>query len=71
MTIVGQFRDRRRPDRFVWIRGFPNGAPDRIESIAADSTLSGHLPTILDLEPTPRSRLGNLLRRTGGGDRVE
>jgi len=22
MTIVGQFRDRRRPDRFVWIRGF-------------------------------------------------
>jgi hypothetical protein len=24
MTIVGQFRDRRRPDRFVWIRGFAN-----------------------------------------------
>ena len=24
MTIVGQFRDRRRPDRFVWIRGFPD-----------------------------------------------
>jgi hypothetical protein len=24
MTIVGQFRDRRRPDRFVWIRGFSN-----------------------------------------------
>jgi hypothetical protein len=22
MTILGQFRDRRRPDRFVWIRGF-------------------------------------------------
>jgi hypothetical protein len=22
MTIVGQFRDRHRPDRFVWIRGF-------------------------------------------------
>jgi hypothetical protein len=22
MTIVGQFRDRRRSDRFVWIRGF-------------------------------------------------
>jgi hypothetical protein len=22
MTIVGQFRDRRRADRFVWIRGF-------------------------------------------------
>jgi hypothetical protein len=25
MTIVGQFRDPRRPDRFVWLRGFPNG----------------------------------------------
>jgi len=24
MTIVGQFRDRRRPDRFVWLRGFPS-----------------------------------------------
>ncbi len=22
MTIVGQFRDLRRPDRFVWVRGF-------------------------------------------------
>ena len=22
MTVVGQFRDRRRPDRFVWLRGF-------------------------------------------------
>ena len=26
MTIVGQFRDRRRPDRFVWIRGFSDMA---------------------------------------------
>jgi hypothetical protein len=24
MTLVGQFRDRRRSDRFVWLRGFPN-----------------------------------------------
>jgi hypothetical protein len=24
MTVIGQFRDRRRPDRFVWLRGFPN-----------------------------------------------
>ena len=22
MTVIGQFRDRRRPDRFVWLRGF-------------------------------------------------
>lgn len=24
MTLIGQFRDRRRPDRFVWLRGFPD-----------------------------------------------
>jgi uncharacterized protein YciI len=24
MTVVGQFRDRHRPDRFVWVRGFPD-----------------------------------------------
>ncbi|HKE55806.1 MAG TPA: NIPSNAP family protein [Pyrinomonadaceae bacterium] len=24
MTLVGQFRDRRDPDRFVWLRGFAN-----------------------------------------------
>jgi len=24
MTVLGQFCDRRRSDRFVWIRGFPN-----------------------------------------------
>ena len=24
MTLVGQFRDRRRADRFVWLRGFSN-----------------------------------------------
>jgi hypothetical protein len=24
MTIVGQFRDRKREDRFVWVRGFPD-----------------------------------------------
>jgi hypothetical protein len=24
MTVIGQFRDRRRADRFVWLRGFPD-----------------------------------------------
>lgn len=24
MTLVGQYRDRRRPERLVWIRGFPD-----------------------------------------------
>lgn len=26
MTVVGQFRDRERADRFVWVRGFPDMA---------------------------------------------
>lgn len=26
ITVVGQFRDRRRPDRFVWVRGFADMA---------------------------------------------
>lgn len=26
MTIIGQFRDRHRPDRFVWMRGFEDMA---------------------------------------------
>jgi hypothetical protein len=26
MTVIGQFRDRQRPDRFVWMRGFPDMA---------------------------------------------
>src|SRR6185369_9459196 len=24
MNVIGQFRDRRRADRFVWLRGFPD-----------------------------------------------
>jgi hypothetical protein len=24
MTVIGQFRDRHRPDHFVWLRGFPD-----------------------------------------------
>ena len=24
MTVIGQFRDQERPDRFVWLRGFPD-----------------------------------------------
>jgi ribosomal 50S subunit-recycling heat shock protein len=24
ITVIGQFRDRRRADRFVWLRGFPD-----------------------------------------------
>jgi len=34
MRLVGQFRDLDRPDRFVWIRGFPD-MPSRAESLQA------------------------------------
>ena len=34
MRLVGQFRDAERPDRFVWIRGFPD-MPSRAESLQA------------------------------------
>ncbi|MGH6870145.1 MAG: NIPSNAP family protein [Rhizomicrobium sp.] len=34
ITLIGQFRDRDRPDRFVWLRGFP-GMESRAASLAA------------------------------------
>ncbi|WP_305788747.1 NIPSNAP family protein [Symbioplanes lichenis] len=34
MTVLGQFRDVRRPDAFVWLRGFPD-LPARAEALAA------------------------------------
>jgi hypothetical protein len=34
MKIIGQFRDLDRPDRFVWVRGFPD-MPSRAESLRA------------------------------------
>ena len=34
MRIVGQFRDEDRPDRFVWVRGFPDMA-ERHRSLCA------------------------------------
>ena len=42
MTIVGQFRDRRRPDRFVWIRGFPTWrAAIRRSSVSTEVRVGG------------------------------
>lgn len=40
MTVIGQFRDLDRPDRFVWIRGFPS-MESRPQELAAfyDSAL--------------------------------
>jgi hypothetical protein len=34
MRILGQFRDLDRPDRFVWIRGFPD-MPGRAKALSA------------------------------------
>jgi hypothetical protein len=34
MTVLGQFGDLDRPDRFVWLRGFPD-MPQRARSLAA------------------------------------
>src|SRR5690349_18097418 len=34
MVLVGTFRDRDRPDRFVWIRAFPD-MPSRAASLQA------------------------------------
>src|SRR5262245_24899667 len=42
----------------VWVATV-TGSPERPESIAAGSTLAGHVPTVLDLEPTSRSLLGD------------
>lgn len=70
VTLKGVFVTEMAPNTFtrlpvregehvlVWI-GTVDGAPNHLESIAADSTFAGHLPTILDLEPTSRSRLGD------------
>ena len=34
MTVIGQFRDLDRPDRFVWMRGFQD-MPSRAKELAA------------------------------------
>ena len=33
MKVIGQFRDLDNPDRFVWLRGFPD-MPSRARSLA-------------------------------------
>ncbi len=40
MAVLGQFRDLDRPDRFVWLRGFPD-MPSRREALTAFYT--GHV----------------------------
>ena len=70
VTLKGTFVTETAPNTFVrlpvregeqvlvWI-GTVDGSPERLESIAAESTLAGHVPTVLNLAPTPRSLLGD------------
>jgi hypothetical protein len=70
VTLKGLFVTETAPNTFtrlpvregehvlVWI-GTMDGPPEHHDSIAADSTLAGHVPTVLDLEPTSRSLLGD------------
>ena len=70
VTLKGLFVTETAPNTFtrlpvregehvlIWI-GTVDGSPERLESIAADSTLAGHVPAVLDLEPTSRSMLGD------------
>lgn len=67
MTVIGQFRDLDRPDRFVWIASPGNYAAyqatldaDREWTQAIWPTVRAQLtrdPEVLRLTPTPRSRL--------------
>ena len=70
VTLKGTFVTETAPNTFarlpvregehllVWI-GTVDGSPERLESIAAASTLAGYVPTVLDLAPTTRSLLGD------------
>jgi NIPSNAP len=70
VTLKGAFVTETAPNTFtrlpvregeqvlIWI-GTVDGPPERLESIAAASTLAGHVPTVLELAPTSRSLLGD------------
>lgn len=44
MSVMGQFRDLDRPDRFVWLRGFPDMAarPDALASFYGGPVWAAH-----------------------------
>lgn len=50
MTVIGQFRDRRRPDRFVWLRGFPDMESRReaLEAFYGGPVWAKHAPAAND-----------------------
>ena len=83
MQIIGQFRDVDRPDRFVWLRGFPDmarrrasleafysGAVWRAHSKAANATMID-VDDVLLLRPADaRSGFAELPPRPRLGERV-
>jgi len=83
MAIIGQFRDLDRPDRFVWLRGFPDmerrlrslesfyGGPGwKDHSSAANATMID-VDDVLLLRPAgPTSGFGEMPPRPGRGEDV-
>jgi hypothetical protein len=83
MEIIGQFRDLDRPERFVWLRGFPDmerrrgaleafygGLVWRTHSAAANATMVD-VDDVLLLRPAgPTSGFGAMPRRPGLGEDV-
>jgi NIPSNAP len=81
MELLGQFRDLDRPERFVWLRGFPDmesrrrslqafyGGPVWQAHGAAASATMIDVDDVLLLRPaTPSSGFGPLPPRPAGGD---
>src|SRR5207253_2335895 len=85
ITVIGQFRDLDHPDRFVWLRGFPNmtsrakaltdfyGGPVwKAHREAANATMidSDNVLLLRPALPTSGFSLGNLKRALVGSDEV-
>ena len=83
MELIGQFRDLDRPDRFVWLRGFPDmerrrraleafyGGPVwKAHSAAANATMVDVDDVLLLRPPAPTSGLGPQPPRPAPGTRM-
>jgi hypothetical protein len=83
MELIGQFRDLDRPDRFVWLRGFPDmerrrralkafyGGPVwKAHSAAANATMVDVDDVLLLRPPAPTSGFGPQPPRPAPGARV-
>jgi hypothetical protein len=83
MELIGQFRDLDRPDRFVWLRGFPDmerrrraleafyGGPVwKVHSAAANATMVDVDDVLLLRPPTAASVFGRKPPRPAPGARA-